>query len=199
MQRHILLPVTSGLLLFLGACGAETTPSESSAQAVPSAESQFVLTASIQDIMVAEVDPAADFLWESVGTIVTPDGVDERRPRTDEEWQRVRTEAIMLTEAGNLLMMDGRRVAEEGKKLEDEGVEGILTAAESQQAVDDARPAFVAFARALHDVGAETLAAIDQRDVQGMMKAGEELDAVCESCHVQFWYPGQVIPDVPTF
>ena len=105
--------------------------------------------------------------------------------------------AVTLAEAGNLLMMDGRRVAEPGKKLEDEGVEGILTAAESQAAIDAAHPTFVAFALALHDVGREMLTAIDARDVAGMLKAGEELDAVCESCHIQFWYPNQVIPVFP--
>lgn len=197
MWRRLLRPVAWGCAFGLAACQGEATTSQPPSR--PESQSPFVLTASIQDIMVAEVDPAADFLWESVGTIVTRDGVEERRPRTDEEWLRVRAEAITLTEAANLLMMDGRRVAEEGKKLEDEGVEGILTAAQSQQAIDEARPAFLAFARALHDVGAETLSAIDARDVQGMMKAGEELDAVCESCHLQFWYPGQVIPPVPTF
>ncbi|MGD8602643.1 MAG: hypothetical protein PVJ80_15780 [Gemmatimonadota bacterium] len=191
MRRKMLGGAVYGLLLSgLSACDAGR-------QAQPEPQSPFELTASIQDIMVAEVDPAADFLWESVGTIVTQEGVEERRPRTDEEWQRVRSEAITLTEAANLLMMDGRRVAEEGKKLEDEGVAGILTAAQSQQAIDEARPAFIAFARALHDVGAETLAAIDSRDVPAMMDAGEELDAVCESCHIQFWYPNQVIPEFP--
>jgi hypothetical protein len=156
-----------------------------------------VLTASIQDIMAAEVDPAADYIWESVGTIVTAAGTEERQPRTDAEWQRVRFEAITLTEAANLLLMAGRRVAAPGAKLEDEGIEGILTAAEAQRAIDNARPAFFAFATALHDVGAETLAAIDRRDVQAMMDAGEQLDVVCESCHVQFWYPNQVIPPSP--
>jgi hypothetical protein len=37
------------------------------------------------------------------------------------------------------------------------------------------------------------------RNVQGMMDHGEELDAVCESRHIQFWYPNQVIPDIPVF
>jgi hypothetical protein len=190
MRRKTLGCVVCGLLVGLSACEPES-------RAQPEAQSPFELTASIQDIMVAEVDPSADFLWESVGTIVTADGVEERRPRTDEEWQRVRSEAITLTEAANLLMMDGRRVAAEGAKLEDEGVAGILTAAQSQQAIDDARPAFIAFSRALHDVGAKTLDAIDARDVPAMMDAGEELDAVCESCHIQFWYPDQVIPEFP--
>jgi len=195
MHRYILLPVVCGLLI--GSASCERSPSPSQAASVPLSQSMLAPTASVQDIMVSEVDPSADFLWESVGTIVTADGVDQREPRTDEEWQRVRVEAVVLTEAANLLMMDGRRVAEEGKKLEDEGVEGILTAAESQKAIDDARPAFLAFARALHDVGAETLAAIDARDVQRMMDAGEQMDEVCESCHLQFWYPGQVIPEFP--
>ena len=199
MRGYIPLAISCGLFIGLTGCEASSTPAEAPAQAQSLAQSMFVPTASIQDIMVSEVDPSADFLWESVGTYVTEDGVEERQPRTDEDWQRVRIEAVRLTEAGNLLMMDGRREAEEGKKLEDEGVEGILTAAESQQTIDEARPAFIAFARALHDVGAKTLSAIDARDVQGMMNAGEELDEVCESCHVQFWYPGQVIPDVPVF
>lgn len=177
--------------------GCEANPPASGAEAGSPELPPFSITASIQDLMISEVDPAADFLWESVGTIVTADSVEQRQPRTDAEWRQVRVEAITLTEAGNLLMMDGRRVAEEGKKLEDEGVAGILTAAESQRAIDDARPAFVAFARALHDVGAETVSAIDARDVQRMMNAGEQLDAVCESCHVQFWYPNQVIPVYP--
>ena len=195
-MRRVIVVVSSGLLFGLGACEAKSASSqpEAAAQAPP-----FAITASVQDLMVSEVDPSADYLWESVGTIVTASGTEEHQPRTDEEWRAVRIRAVTLAEAGNLLMMDGRRVAEPGKKLEDEGVEGILTAVESQAAIDGARPAFVAFARALHDVGASMISAIDARDVGGMMTAGEELDAVCESCHIQFWYPGQVIPDVPVF
>jgi len=195
MRRQVVLPLLGGLLVGLVAC--ESTTSDSSSMPQPPAQPPFAITASIQDLMVAEVDPSADYLWESVGTIVTASGTEERRPRTDEEWQAVRVRALTLTEAGNLLMMDGRRVAEPGKKLEDEGVEGILTAAESQAAVDAAHPTFVAFALALHDVGQEMLTAIDARDVAGMLKSGEELDAVCESCHIQFWYPNQVIPVFP--
>jgi hypothetical protein len=194
MRRTPSVALACGLILGLVGCEAKTdaSPPDSTALQPP-----FAITASIQDLMVSEVDPSADYLWESVGTIVTPSGTEERRPRTDEEWRAVRVRAVTLAEAGNLLMMDGRRVAEPGKKLEDEGVEGILTAAESQAAIDAAHPTFVAFALALHDVGRKMLTAIDARDVPGMLTAGEELDAVCESCHIQFWYPNQVIPVFP--
>jgi len=187
-MRRILSAVGCGLVVGLAACEADPQPQP---------ESPFELTASIQDIMAAEIDPAADYIWESVGTIVSADGVEQRQPRTDEEWQQVRFRAVTLTEATNLLVMDGRRVAAEGKKLEDEGVPGILTAAQAQQAIDQNRAAYVAFSRALHDVGAATLDAIDARDVDGMMKAGDEMDQVCEACHIQFWYPNQVIPEFP--
>ena len=42
----------------------------------------FRPTASIKDIMDSLVDPSADVLWESVATIVSAKGTEERRPKT---------------------------------------------------------------------------------------------------------------------
>jgi hypothetical protein len=33
------------------------------------------------------------------------------------------------------------------------------------------------------------LAEIDKKDVAGLERTGSDLDAVCESCHLTFWYP----------
>jgi hypothetical protein len=162
------------------------------APAPPAAQTPLKVTATIQDLMQSEVDPAADFLWASVSTTVTTAGTEEHQPRTDEEWLQVRHQAVILMEAANLLIMDGRRVAAPGKKLEDEGIQGILTAAEVQQKLEKERETFVGFAHALHDVGEQMLMAIDAKNVQGMIDAGEKIDSVCESCHLTFWYPGQV-------
>ena len=43
-------------------------------------------------------------------------GVEEKMPRTDEEWKEVRRKAIMLLEATNPLQMPGRHVASRAKK-----------------------------------------------------------------------------------
>ena len=43
----------------------------------------------------------------------------------------------------------------------------------------------------------EMLTAIDGRNIQGMLDAGERIDEVCEACHSTFWYPNQVIPEFP--
>src|SRR5262245_14962850 len=72
---------------------------------------EFRTTATIKDIMDSMVDPSADTLWESVATIVSAAGTEERQPRTDEEWKNVHRKAIELVEATNLLIIEGRHVA----------------------------------------------------------------------------------------
>jgi hypothetical protein len=182
------------LVTVLAGCQKSSPPAATPATTPPS---PFRITATIQDLMKYEVDPAADSLWASVSTTVTASGTVEKQPRTPEEWDAVRRHAIILTEAANLLVMDGRRVAAPGKKLEDEGIQGILTAAEAQQAIDSNHAAFVEFAHALHRVGEQMVKAIDEQNPQGMIDAGETLDQVCEGCHGTFWYPNQVIPEFP--
>ena len=51
----------------------------------PAPAAQFRPTATIKDIMDSMVDPSADTLWESVATIVSAAGTEERRPKTDED------------------------------------------------------------------------------------------------------------------
>jgi len=169
-----------------------------STQPPPAASaSPFKLTAGIQDIMTDMIDPSADFIWESVSTTVTAEGVEEKQPRTDQEWSEVRRRAIVLTESANLLLIEGRHVAREGRHLEDHGTPGNLTLEQVEQAIVTDRATFVAFGQALHDAGAAVLKAADEKDVQAIMAAGETLDSVCESCHLKFWYPGQKIPPLP--
>jgi cytochrome c556 len=73
----------------------------------------------------------------------------------------------------------------------------VLTPEEGQKKLDEQHDTFVAFAHSLNDVGAKLLAAIDAKNPQGMMDAGAEMDEVCESCHMTFWYPNQKIPELP--
>jgi hypothetical protein len=172
-----------------------TAPSEPAAAAP--APSPLKPIAGVQDVMAAMIDPAADFLWESVSTTVSKGKTVEKQPRTDEEWAEVRRQAIILTEGANLLMMDGRHVVKEGSHLEDHGTPGNLTAEESEQAIAGNREAFIAFAQALREVGVSMLAAADARNPQGLIDAGDTMDQVCEGCHLKFWYPGQKIPLFP--
>ncbi len=144
--------------------------------------------------MTAIVDPSADALWEAVSSEMTSKGIEEKQPRTDQEWLTVRRSAIALIEAGNLLMMSGRAVTHGGRATEDAHVDGVSTPQQIRLAID-ARPAqFHASALALHGAASEALAAIDARDPARLLVAGEKLDHACESCHSVYWYPNAKQP-----
>jgi hypothetical protein len=157
----------------------------------------FQLTASIQELMDSVIDPAADALWDSVSITQTRKGTVFHQPHSDEQWHEVRRRAIALIEGTNLLMMDGRKLVAPGSSVLDEGTSGVLSAEEGQKRFDSQHATFVQFARALRDAGTQMLAAIDKKDANGMMNAGAAMDSVCESCHLTFWYPNQVIPPLP--
>jgi hypothetical protein len=199
----IIAVASSGVLI---ACQEKVAPQEAAAPATaaaaaPAATGSATMlkpVAGISDIMAIEVDPSADALWESVGTVVTRSGTKNNHPTTDKQWDELRAHAVMLTEAANLLLMDGRRVAGEGvQKIEDQGTPGNLSAEQSQKVIDENRSSFAAFATALRTVGQQMLMAIDAKNPNDLMEAGAALDEVCEGCHLKFWYPGQKIPRFP--
>jgi len=142
------------------------------------------------------VDPSADVLWDSVAYIATTKGIEDRKPRTDEEWKAVRNSAITLIEAANLLSMPGRRVAAAHSPADPPAQPGPgeLSHDEIQQRINSTHDAFVGFARNLQDAGLKALTAIDARDAQGLMDAGGTIDEACEACHVTYWYPNQTRP-----
>jgi len=190
--------VKSFSLLFAGlalvaaaaACGDNITQKAEAPAAktpVPSGAVEFRTTATIKDIMDSIVDPSADYIWDSVATIVTRKGVEEKRPRTPEDWKEVRRRAVAMIEATNLIIMDGRKVAHPGEKSENPGIE--LGPDEIQMLIDADRPTLIQRAHALHDAGMQALAAIDKKDVEGLSNAGETIDEACEQCHLKYWYP----------
>jgi hypothetical protein len=156
----------------------------------------FRPAATIQDLMDSEIDPAADFIWGSVGTIITAAGVEARQPRTDEQWSELRRKAIILVEAANLLVIPERRVA--SKDFPSDGP-GVLSSADIERQIASNRDGFNAFALAFQDVARRSLLAVDHRDVDALSDAGEALDGACEACHVANWYPHEVIPQLPDF
>lgn len=189
MGLPLILPLA--MTLTLCACGKTEAPAPA---ATADAGIPYRPTASIQEIMLSIVDPSADEVWESVAVISTEKGVEERHPRTDEDWAKVRAHAVALMEASNLLMMPGRRVAAPGKPLQDEGIEGVLNAAQVQALIDKDHNAFAARALALHDAAAAALKAIDEKSVSGLSEVGGPIDEACESCHTVYWYPNAAPP-----
>jgi len=182
------------LALLLGACHGSNgmaAGAEADAQHLPSA---YLPTATLQELMQVEIDPAADFIWGSVGTIVTRDGTDERQPRTAAAWSELRDHALVLVEATNLLVVPGRRVARRDFPPD---APGVLGASDIQRQLDGSPAAFAAYAGSLRVAGLAVLQAVDQQDAAALARAGEALDDACEACHRANWYPHQIIPALP--
>lgn len=174
--------------LSLSACSRQPAESPEASRVTP--------TASIHDLMTAQVEPAADLLWKAVSTKLTQQGVEEQRPHSDEEWLALRHAAIRLAEGGNLLLIDGRRVAAAGKVLEDAHVEGFFSAEEIGDAIAKNPEVFRAYAQALRGAGVQALSAIDARDPQALFDAGGAIYQTCNGCHSTFWYPDAPRPAI---
>jgi hypothetical protein len=152
--------------------------------------------ATVKDLMMSVVDPAADQVWNSVTTVQTAAGTVETVPKSAEDWLKVRHGAVTLSEAANLLMMPGRKVALPHERSETPGVE--LEPSEMEALIDKDRAAFNKRAQALHQAGLAAVAAADAKDAQKLFEIGETIEHACEGCHSAYWYPNEKVPPLPT-
>jgi hypothetical protein len=113
-------------------------------------------TIELKSLMLWLIDPAADAIWDSVSTIIDRNGTTNIAPKNDEEWESLRQQAAVLTEAGNLLMMPNR--------------------------VQPGRIWALA-AKKLNTSGFLALQATLNKDPDLLFKAGEEIYKSCAGCH----------------
>jgi cytochrome c556 len=175
------------------ACGCR--PASDPASAEP--PSPYRATATLRDVMQSVVAPSAQGLWEAVGTISNAKGTVHLEPRTDAEWAAVRRHAITLLESANILLVPGRHIAPTGAETlraeeADPGAE--LPPAEIEKRVNENWQTWTAMTHALNDSAMAILKTVDAKDARGLETTGSDLDAVCESCHLTFWYPPQKAP-----
>jgi hypothetical protein len=183
----ILFPAVLGVVASSSLAIAPAGGEENGANARPPAANDRQIYSSIKDIMDSVVDPSADVLWGAVGTVVDQSGVDDKLPKTPDEWHDVRRAAVRIIEGGNLLMMPGREAAPAGTKSEAPGVE--LEPAQIGELIKKKRKAFNAFAKALQAIGLEALRASEAKNGDLLIEVGGRMEDVCERCHQTFWYP----------
>jgi len=127
------------------------------AQAAPSAAPVDIESvATVKQIMQGVVSPAANIVFESVGTVVSAAGIEEFQPETDEEWDIVESNAAVLIESAALLMSGDR-------------------------AVD--RQEWATQSQALADAAGILLEAARAHDRDKVLEHGETLYRSCDACH----------------
>ena len=145
---------------------------------------------SVKELMADMIDPLADHIFDAVWWDTTADGTVEHRPRTDDDWEKVRIGAVTLAE-GIYLLKVPRPFAPPGDVNNSVGPNAPeLSPAQIQAKLDKDPVLWNAKIEALRNVGLATLEAVKRKDVDALFQAGADLDVACEGCHLEYWYPG---------
>lgn len=120
----------------------------------------FRTDTTVRMLMANMVDPAADLVWDAVGTIIDYDGENHWEPETEEDWLAVRYGAMSMVEAGNLLMMDTR-------------------ARDQDQ--------WIRLSEGMMDAGALAFEAAVAEDADRLFALGETVYDSCNNCHMLYW------------
>jgi len=153
----------------------------------------------LQLTMLRDIDPAADALWDSNGSVVTAERVTETRPVTDADWAVLRKHAQTLIQASGTLAQPHLQVTSPGVLIEGSGTPGVRTPAQIQAAIAAQRSDFLRYAAGLRHGGELALQAIDKHDSQALFDAGGVFYEACTGCHNQFWAtPDERRPALPS-
>ncbi len=147
MRTKIGVILAAGLMVGSCAADAPTGP-------------PFRTDTTVRMLMANLVDPAADLVWDAVGTIIDADGENHWEPATEEEWLTVRYGAMSLIESGNLLMMDTR-------------------ARDQDQ--------WIRFSEGMMDAALLMFQAAEAEDADQVFALGEDVYNSCNNCHQLYW------------
>lgn len=146
------------VLLAVVLCSCQSEAPTPAAAPEPTA-AQFHEATDVKQVMNWIMEPNADVIWESVGTIITEEGEQNLRPETDEQWIAIRDAAAVVAESGNLLLTPGR--------MRDSGD-------------------WMKHAHELTKAAQEVIAAAEAKDVDSLFTAGGDVYLVCTACHSQY-------------
>jgi cytochrome c556 len=145
---------------------------------------------SVTELMRDMIDPVADHIFDAVKVETTKSGTVERVPKTDEDWEKIRVGAVTLAE-GIYLLKVPRPFAPAGDENNSKGLDPSELSPAQIKAKLEADPVlWNAKIEALRNVGLEVLEIVKKKKVDELWEAGDNLDQACESCHIQYWYPG---------
>lgn len=152
--RPVILGVAAAAALLCGCQRPATT--------APPAPPPYNLTLSMKELMGHVVDPGAWAFWHASGTVTSETGEKSLTPTTEEGWETAESGAAQIAEAGNLLLLPGRK--------RDDGD-------------------WATYARTLSRQGLEAKAAVEARDTGKMFETGAAIYQTCTGCHAKYVMP----------
>lgn len=146
---------------------------------------------SVKELMDLMIDPASDYVFDAIGTIITTEKTTEIQPRTEDDWRRLQIGAVTMAEGAYLLKVP-QRFAPVGDENNSSGPDAEeLSPAQITAKLEKDPVLWNAKIEALRNASLEVLEIVKKKDVNALWGACDDLDAACENCHLEFWYPGE--------
>ena len=177
--------------LAVSACSPSKPPAASSVPAMPPGLwGEMKPVVSVKEFMRYLIDPASDNIFDAVKIVTTKSGTVERLPKTDEDWEKLRIGAVTIAE-GIYLLKVPRPFTPPGDENNSTGPDASELSPAQIKAKLEADPVlWNAKIEALRNVGLEVLDIVKKKNSAELWEASYNLDMACESCHAQYWYPG---------
>ncbi len=169
-----------GLSLAITACGgSDETPATAA-------------DPTVHELMILSIDPLADDVW-AVGNAALDDQAQfDASKITEEQWDSLATAARELQQSSAQMgALDPVVVTHPGVTIADEGEVGGSDSEHVQGNIDANLELFRDLSNSLADHMGEIAAGAQARDAAKVGPLINQLDGVCESCHLEFWYPAQ--------
>jgi cytochrome c556 len=174
----------------LAACTSSRSSTPPAQTAAAPAAPAMKAVVSVKELMRFTIDPLADNVFDAVTWDITKKGIVETKPKTEEDWEKVKIGAVTLAEAIYLLKVP-RPFAPEGDVNNSTGPNPPeLSPAQIKAKVDKDPVLWDAKIEALRNAAKEIMQIADRKDADALFEASADVDKACEACHLEYWYPG---------
>ena len=175
-----IVPALLGCCMVLVGCSDQADPTRETEQ----------LT--VHELMMDGIAKHAEEIWAVGNAATSDDGGIDPKLMSDEGWSKLTQAAgAMQTDAARLGALQPIVVNRPGVKISDEDTEGGTTSAQVLANIQADTQQFRSMANALEGQGKQLAKAASARDAERAGPLVSGLDQVCESCHLEFWYPEQ--------
>lgn len=167
--------------VLLAGCQAKQEPREDAAPPL-----------TFNEIMKDQIDLHADEVWEVTNKALDDQAFVDPAKMTDADWQEVARRADEVQKGAIAIQnMDPLVVAKPGVKIADEESPYGHTAAQVQARFDKNPQDLKNFAGVLAAHMGDIAKAARAHDSKKLSPLVDQLDGVCEDCHLEYWYPDQ--------
>jgi hypothetical protein len=187
--RKTVVGAVSLFVAFATATCSKATP-EPAPPAKKALIGEITPVVSVKELMENMIDPLSDNVFDAVWWDNTAKGIEEHKPVSDEDWEKVKTGAVGIVEGIELLKVP-RPWTPAGDLNNSQGPNAPeLSPTQIQAKLEKDPVLWLAKIQALRNVGLEVLEIVKKKDSNALWQAGGDLDDACEACHLEYWYPG---------